>query len=71
MRQGKCQLYTSILTQLSSILLQPHFEGSVKLPLTIPKMGLGSPPRFPKTQKSIAGVTTPRIDLCYWKGLEV
>ncbi len=28
---------------------QPHFEGSVRSPLTLSKMGLGSPPRLPKT----------------------
>jgi len=40
---------------------QPHFEGSVRSPFTLPKMGLGSPPRFPKTQNAIVGVKTPRI----------
>ncbi len=28
---------------------QPHFEGSVRSPLTLLKMGLGSPPGLPKT----------------------
>jgi hypothetical protein len=28
---------------------QPHFEGSVRLPFTFPKMGLGSPLGLPKT----------------------
>jgi hypothetical protein len=32
-------------------LLQPHFEGSVRLPLTLPKMELGSPPGTPKNSK--------------------
>jgi len=41
---------------------QPHFEGSVRLPLTLPKMGLGSPPGFPKIQSVIAGVKTPCIE---------
>jgi hypothetical protein len=27
---------------------QPHFEGNVRLPLTLLKMGLGSPPGLPK-----------------------
>ncbi len=39
--------------------LQPHFEGSVKSPLTLPKMGLGSPPGLSKTQSVITGVKTP------------
>jgi len=41
---------------------QPHFEGVVRSPLTLPKMGLGSPPRLPKTQSAIAGVKTPCIE---------
>jgi hypothetical protein len=41
---------------------QPHFEGSVRSPLTLPKMGLGSPSGLPKTQSAIARVKTPRIE---------
>jgi len=40
---------------------QPHFEGSVKSSLTLPKMGLGSPWGLPKLQSSIAGAKTPCI----------
>jgi hypothetical protein len=39
-----------------------HFEGSVRSPLTLPKMGLGSPPGLLKTQSAIVGVKTPRIE---------
>jgi hypothetical protein len=46
-------------------LSQPHFEGNVRSPLTLPKMGLGSPPGLPKTQNSIAGVKTPRIEVFF------
>ncbi len=42
-------------------LSQPHFEGVVKSPLTLPKMGLESPPKLPKIQSVIVGVKTPRI----------
>jgi hypothetical protein len=42
---------------------QPHFEGSVRSPLTLPKMGLGSPLGLSKTQNSIAGVKTPCIEV--------
>jgi hypothetical protein len=31
--------------------------------LTFSKWGLGSPPRLPKTQSSIAGVKTPHLDM--------
>jgi len=41
---------------------QPHFEGSVRSPLTLPKMGLGSPSGLSKIQSAIAGVKTPRIE---------
>ncbi len=44
---------------------QPHFEGSVRSPLTLPKMGLESPPGFPKTQSSIARVKTPRLEVFF------
>jgi hypothetical protein len=52
---------------------QPHFEGSVRSPLTLPKMGLESPPGLLKTQSSISGVKTPRLEVIFvpWKGLEV
>jgi hypothetical protein len=40
---------------------QPHFEGTVRSPLTLSKMGVWSPPRHPKTQKTISGVKTPCI----------
>jgi hypothetical protein len=45
----------------------------VRFPLTLSKMGLGSPPRLPKTQSAIIGVKTPRIgrSLYCLKGLEV
>jgi len=43
-------------------LSQPHFEESVKSLLTLPKMGLESPPGLPKTQSAIAGVKTSRTE---------
>jgi hypothetical protein len=42
-------------------LSQPHFEESVRMRLTLPEWGLGSPSRLPKLQSSIIGVKTPRI----------
>jgi hypothetical protein len=44
---------------------QPHFEGSVRSPFTLPKMGLGSPLGLPKTQNAIAGVKTPCIEVFF------
>jgi len=40
---------------------QPHFEGSVGSPFTLPKTGLGSPLGFPKLHNSMTGVKTPCI----------
>jgi hypothetical protein len=40
---------------------QPHFWKSVRMTLTLPKWGLGSPGGLPKLQSWIAGVKTPRI----------
>jgi len=52
---------------------QPHFEGSVRSPLTFSKMGLGSPLGLSKTQNVISWVKTPRIEVFFvaWKGFEV
>jgi hypothetical protein len=44
---------------------QPHFEGSVRSPLTLLKMGLGSPPGLPKIQNTIAGVKTLCIEVFF------
>jgi hypothetical protein len=44
---------------------QPHFEGSVRSPFTLLKIGLGSLPGFPKIQNSITGVKTPCIEVFF------
>jgi hypothetical protein len=44
---------------------QPHFEGSVRSPLTLPKMGLRSPSGLPKVQNTIAGDKTPCIEVFF------
>jgi hypothetical protein len=38
---------------------------SVRMTLTLPKWGLGSPPRLPKTQNSIIGVKTPCLEVFF------
>jgi len=38
---------------------------SVRMKLTLPKLGLGSPPRLSKLQSSIAGVKTPLIGVFF------
>ncbi len=44
---------------------QPHFEGSVRSPLTLPKLGLGSPSGLSNLQNSIARVKTPCIEVFF------
>jgi hypothetical protein len=46
-------------------LSQPHFEGSVRSPLTFSKMGPRSPSGLPKIQNVIAGVKTPCIEVFF------
>jgi hypothetical protein len=50
---------------LPSRVSQPHFEASVKMKLTLPKVGTWSSPGLPKTQSLIAGVKTPRIEVFF------
>jgi len=45
--------------------LQPHFEGSVKMKLTLSKLGLRSPLGLLKLQSSITGVKTPCIGVFF------
>jgi hypothetical protein len=40
---------------------QPHFEGVVRSPFTLPKMGLGNHSGLLKTHSAIAGIKTPCI----------
>jgi hypothetical protein len=56
---------TIVSTLFSYRVLQPHFEGSVRSPLTFPKMGVWSPSGLPKIQKTIAGVKTPCIEVFF------
>jgi hypothetical protein len=49
----------------SSKLSQPHFGLSVKMKLTLPKVGTWSPLGLLKIQSSISGVETPRIGVFF------
>jgi hypothetical protein len=44
---------------------QPHFGLSVRMKLTLPKVGTWSPLGLPKTQSSSSGVKTPRIEVFF------
>jgi hypothetical protein len=44
---------------------QPHFEASVRMKLTLPKVGTWSPPGLLKIQSLIAGVQTPCIEVFF------
>jgi hypothetical protein len=45
--------------------LQPHFEASVKMKLTLPKVGTWSPPGLPKPQSSIPRVKTLDLEVIF------
>jgi hypothetical protein len=44
---------------------QPHFEASVRMKLTLPKMGTWSPSGLLQLQSSIAEVKTPRLEVFF------
>ncbi len=44
---------------------QPHFEASVRMRLTLPKVGTWSPPGLPQLQSSIAEVKTPCLEVFF------
>ncbi len=44
---------------------QPHFGVSVRMRLTLPKVGTWSPPGLPQLQSSIAEVKTPRFEVLF------
>jgi len=44
---------------------QPHFEASVKMRLTLPKMGTWSPLGLPQLLSSIAVVKTPLLEVFF------
>jgi len=50
-------------TNKASYLSQPHFEASVRMRLTLPKVGTWSPPRLSQLQSLIAEVKTPRLEV--------
>jgi hypothetical protein len=60
-----CTIFCCMWIIVCLTMSQPHFEGSVRSPLTIPKMGLESPPGLSKIQNSIAEVKTPRIEVFF------
>jgi hypothetical protein len=71
----KCKLvaFPHIQDHAPCFLLQPHFEASVRMRLTLPKVGTWSPPGLSQLQSSIAEVKNLflRCSLYHWKGLEV
>jgi hypothetical protein len=44
---------------------QPHFEASVRMRFTLPKVGTWSPPGLLQLQSSIAEVKTPYLDVLF------
>jgi len=46
-------------------LSQPYFEASVRMRLTLPKVGIWSPPGFPQFQSLTAEGKTPRLEVLF------
>jgi hypothetical protein len=64
-----CDFFPLWLIVEPHVLSQPHFEGSVRSPLTLPKMGVWSPLRLLKTQMMISGVKKSLLEV-FLKPLE-
>jgi len=44
---------------------QPHFEASVRMRLTLPKVGIWSPPGLPQLQSSTVEGKTPCLEVFF------
>ncbi len=58
-------LYIVINLYISLQLSQPHFEASVRMKLTLPKVGTWRPSGLSKLQSSIVEVKTPRLEVFF------
>jgi hypothetical protein len=56
---------THFITNLHHKVSQPHSEASVRMKVTLPKVGTWSPPRLPQFQSSIAEVKTTRLEMFF------
>jgi len=56
---------SSIEVLNTHFLLQPHFWKSVRMTVTLPKWGLGSPSGLPKFHSSISRVKTPHLEVFF------
>jgi hypothetical protein len=54
-----------LFLKVVSIMLQPHFEASVRMRLTLPNVGTWSPLGLPRLQSSMAEVKTPRLEVFF------
>jgi hypothetical protein len=63
MKQKVLKFMTFIVGKL--IMLQPHFEASVRMRFTLPKVRTWSPPRLPQLQSSIAEIKTPCLEMFF------
>jgi hypothetical protein len=54
-----------VMDKLPSLFVATPLWRSVRMTLTLPKWGLGSPLGLPKTQNSIARVKTPRLEVFF------
>jgi hypothetical protein len=57
-----CKYYVSFIDDHCC---NPTLGLNVRMKLTLPKVGMWSPPGLPKIQSSIAGAKTPRIGVFF------
>jgi len=59
------QIKALAFANMNPKLSQLHFWKNVRMTLTLPKWGFGSPLGLPKLQSSITGVKTPRFEALF------
>jgi hypothetical protein len=59
------KFYLVLKTWRAMVKVATLLRGSVRMKFTLSKLRLGSPPRFPKTQSSIARVKTPHLEVFF------
>jgi len=60
-----CWLFYCWLLYVILQLSQPHFEASVKMRLTLPKVRIWSPPGLPRFQSSTIEGKTPLLEVFF------
>jgi hypothetical protein len=59
------KIYGLLMRCRKVMLSQPHFEASVRMRLTLPKVGIGGPLGLPQLQSSTLEGKTPRLEVFF------